>query len=126
MELLTSGKALKKFKEIIEAQGGNPDVKPEDIPLGKHTYQVTSETDGYVTLVDNDVIKDIARAAGAPAERGSGILLHAKQGYKVEKGQVLMEIYAERSTKLQEAVAISNYNKPIVVESMLLSTYPEY
>jgi len=126
MDILKSGKAEKKFREIIDAQGGDPQIKPEEIQVGKYTYQFTTETDGYVTLVDNDIIKNIARAAGAPIEKGSGIVIHAKQGYKVEKGQVLMEIYAERSTKLQEAIAICNNIRPIVVENMLLSTVPEY
>ena len=124
MEILRNGKAYEKFKEIIEAQGGNPNIKPEMIPLGKNIYQIISETDGYVTSVDNQVINDVARAVGAPMEKGSGIIIHAKQGYKVEKGQVLMEIFAERATKLQEALSICNYEKPILVESMLLSTYP--
>jgi AMP phosphorylase len=126
MDIIKSGKAEKKFREIIEAQGGDPHIKPEEIQVGKYTYQFIADTDGYVTLVDNDIIKNIARAAGAPIEKGSGIVLYAKQGYKVEKGQVLMEIYAERSTKLQESIAICNNTRPIIVENMLLYTVPEY
>jgi AMP phosphorylase len=126
MDILRSGKAIKKFREIIECQGGNPSIKSEEIPIGKYVHKIISESDGYVTLVDNDVINSIARAAGAPIEKGSGVLIYAKQGYKVEKGQLLMEILAERATKLQEAVAICNYMKPLLVESMLLSTIPEY
>jgi len=126
MQILRSGKAYKKFKEIIEAQGGNPNIKPEMIPIGKNTHQIISETDGYVTYVDNQVINDVAGSVGAPVEKGSGVIVYAKQGYKVEKGQVLMEIFAERTTKLQEALSICNFEKPIVVESMLLSTYPIY
>jgi AMP phosphorylase len=126
MEILKSGRALKKFREIIEQQGGNPNVRPDDIPVGKYKYEVTAESDGYVTLVDNTLINAIGRAAGAPLEKGAGLMLYAKQGYKVEKGQVLMEIYAERATKLQEAISICNSSRPIVVEGMLLSTYPEF
>ncbi len=126
MEILKSGRALKKFREIIENQGGNPNIKPNDIPVGSYKYEILAESDGYVTLVDNTVINAIGRAAGAPLEKGAGIMIYAKQGYKVEKGQVLMEIYAERATKLQEAISICNSSRPIVVEGMLLSTYPEF
>lgn len=40
-EILESGEALKKFREIVEAQGGNPDVKSDDIVPGAYTYGVT-------------------------------------------------------------------------------------
>jgi len=126
MEILRSGKALQKMREIIEAQGGDPNVKPEDIPVGDRKHVVTAPCDGYITQVDNKTIVDIARAAGAPADKGAGVLLHAKVGYKVKKGDVLMEIYAERSTKLQDAVSILSQRNPIVVEGMLLQTLPEY
>ncbi len=125
-EILASGKALKKMREIIEAQGGNPDVKPEDIPLGQYTMEIRAPCDGYVTDVDNHSIKEIALAAGAPAEKGAGVLLHAKVGYKVEKGDPLMTIYAERESKLTEAYNVAMRTKPITVEGMLLRRIPDY
>ena len=33
-DMLDSGKAMQKMREIIAAQGGNPAVKPEDLPVG--------------------------------------------------------------------------------------------
>lgn len=125
MDILKSGKALKKFLEIVEAQGGNPRSKSEEISVGSHIHRIYSVADGYVTSVDNETIVAIARAAGAPIEKGAGVLLHAKQGYKVEKGGLLMEIFAERSTKLAEAVSIAQTTDPMLVEGMLLSTVPE-
>lgn len=119
-DLWKRGKAYKKMREIIEAQGGNPNVKPDEIPLGEHIHVVYSPVDGFVTKVDNIAIREIARAAGAPKDKGAGVLLHAKRGYKVRKGDKLMEIYAERSTKLHDAVKILNKRIPIVVEGMLL------
>ncbi|RLG45463.1 MAG: AMP phosphorylase [Thermoproteota archaeon] len=125
-EVLTSGKALKKMREIIEAQGGNPDVRPEDIPIGEYTAEIGAPCDGYVTDVDNKSIKEIALAAGAPAEKGAGVLLHAKVGYKVEKGDPIMTIYAERESKLTEAYNVAIRTKPITVEGMLLRRIPDY
>lgn len=125
-EALTSGKALKKMREIIEAQGGNPDVRPEDIPVGEYTAEIGAPCDGYVTDVDNKSIKEIALAAGAPAEKGAGVLLHAKVGYKVEKGDPIMTIYAERESKLTEAYNVAIRTKPITVEGMLLRRIPDY
>lgn len=124
-EILRSGKALEKMKQIIEAQGGDPNVKPEDIEVGQHSYVIDAPADGYVTRVDNKAITAIARAAGAPSDRGAGVIIYAKRGYKVERGQPLIEIRAERATKLQDAIKVLSQTTPIVVEGMLLRTFPE-
>lgn len=79
-----------------------------------------SPADGYVVSVDNEAIKSIARAAGAPIDKGAGIKLHAKRGYIVKKGDPLIEIYAESEGKLSEAQALTMKIEPITVEGMLL------
>jgi len=124
MDILKSGKALLKMREIIEAQGGNPNIKPDDIPVGSYKHQVVAESDGYVTLVDNESIVQISRAAGTPSDKGAGIILYQKQGYKVKKGDVLFEIYAERSSRLSDAVNLASYSPPVLLEGMLLKSYP--
>ncbi len=125
-EILFSGRALKKFREIVGLQGGNPNVKPEDIPIGEYRYEIRAPVEGYVTLVDNSAIAEIARTAGAPIEKGAGVFLHAKQGHRVKKGDILMEIFAEHSSRLSQAVKIAERRNPIVVEGMLLKSLPEY
>jgi AMP phosphorylase len=119
-EILASGKALQKMRQIIEAQGGDPRVKPEDIAIGEHTTKLLSPADGYVVSVDNDGIKNIARAAGAPIDKGAGVKLYSKRGYIVKKGDPLIEIYAESEGKLSEALALGMKIQPITVEGMLL------
>jgi AMP phosphorylase len=46
-DLLLSGKAMKKFREIIELQGGNPKVQQSDIKIGGCTHVVNSEEKHY-------------------------------------------------------------------------------
>ncbi|MDY6773841.1 MAG: AMP phosphorylase, partial [Candidatus Nanohaloarchaea archaeon] len=75
-EILESGEALEKFREIVEAQGGDPSVEVEDLDTGEHTFEVSSERTGVVTHVSNDLISDVARRAGAPKDRKAGIYLH--------------------------------------------------
>jgi len=106
IELIKSGKSEKKLREIIEAQGGDPDIKPEDIPVGDKTYCVKAENDGMVLWIDNGRLIEVARAAGAPKDKGAGILLNKKIGDHVEKGDVLFTIYAESSVKLQTAMEL--------------------
>ena len=52
-------------------------------------------------------------------------MLYVKRGYKVKKGDILLEIYSERTTKLQDAISILRNINPVVVEGMLLKTIPE-
>ena len=125
-EILTSGKALEKMKQIIEAQGGDPNVKPKDIPVGECRIELKAPCNGFITNVDNEAISAIARAAGAPAEPGAGLVLRWKRGAKVKRGDTLMEIYAERESKLEDAYKLALKLKPITIEGMLLFKVPEY
>jgi len=124
-KILESGKALQKMREIIEAQGGNPKVRPDDIEVGDHRSTIESPADGYVVRVNNNSISAIAKAAGAPIDKGAGVLLYAKVGYSVKKGDHLLEIYSEHSTKLTDALGLAQRLKPLTVEGMLLRTLPE-
>ena len=125
-EILRSGKALKKMREIIEAQGGKADIKPEDVPVGEYKMAVYSEADGYVAQVDNVLIARVARAAGAPKDAGAGVLLYGKQGERVKEGDKLFEIYADRRSKLEEAYTLAGREPPIRVESTLIKRVSYY
>lgn len=125
-QLLKSGVAYKKMREIIAQQGGNPDLRPEEIPLGEKRYMVTSPADGYVSRIYNSSINDMARAAGAPRYKGAGVKLYSKMGYAVKKGDPVVEIYAERESNLKEAIAVVARKPPFVIEGMLLEELPGY
>ncbi len=129
-EMINSGKAEKKMREIIVAQGGNPTVKPEDLPVGPESIVVRSKEAGKVLWLSTDDIVRIAREAGAPKEKGAGVVLHAKLGDNVHKNGVLFEIYAERKTKLSSALDLAGQLSPIVLskkpeEKMILDRIPE-
>jgi AMP phosphorylase len=104
LQILKSGKAEKKMREIIDAQGGNPDVKTEEIPVGDQTYTVRSAKKGYLLWINNSPLAEIARLAGAPKDKGAGVYLCKKIGDKVRKNEPLLTIYAERDLKLQRAL----------------------
>ena len=128
-EILQSRKAESKLREIIEAQGGNPNVKPTDIPVGPEHVEVRAAEKGRVLWINTESIVQVARAAGTPKEPGSGIVLHAKLGDAVTKGAVLFEIYAERPSKLESALELAKKLEPVVLslkaeEHMLLGQYP--
>jgi len=119
-EILTSGKALQQFKKIIEAQGGNPEVKLEELPIGSYKEVIRAPTVGYIKRVYNERVNAIARAAGAPNDKGAGVRILLKEGRKVERGAPLIEIYAEHEAKLDEAIALAKKSFPVRIEGMLL------
>ncbi|XES77734.1 MAG: AMP phosphorylase [Candidatus Bathyarchaeia archaeon] len=128
-EMLLSGKAECKLREIIEAQGGSPNIKPEDIPVGPEHAAVYAKEKGRVLWIKTEGIVQVSRAAGTPKEAGAGILLKAKLGDAVSKGDVLFEVYAERPSKLENALALAEKLEPVVLsrkpdEQMLLGQYP--
>ena len=112
-ELLKSGKAEEKLKQIIQAQGGDPRVKPEDIAVGDKKSELIADKDGEVLRISNEDIAKIAKEAGAPKDKGAGLLLKVKLGDHVKKDKVLFEIIAERSTKLESAVKLANKLQPV-------------
>lgn len=125
VDTLESGKAHKKFLEIIGAQGGDPELKAEDLTPGKHSETIRSRQHGYVEHLDNKKLVRIARAAGSPRDKGAGIYLHQKKGRRVEEGGKLYTIYAEHAHKLKEAVALANNLKPMLLEGMVLEEIVE-
>ena len=118
--ILESGEALKKFREIVAAQGGNPNITADDLKEGKYKLQVLSTVSGYVHSIDNKELVQIARAAGAPTDKGAGLLIFKKKGQYVKSGDVLMEIYADVESKCQRAKDLSLRMQPIDIEGMLI------
>lgn len=115
MEILRSGRAEKKMREIMASQGGNPGVKPGDLELGSHRLDIKSENSGTVLWMDNQLLIQIARAAGAPKDRKAGIVIHKKIGQRVKKGETLMTILSERASKLGGAEKILSELVPLRV-----------
>ncbi|VVC03798.1 AMP phosphorylase [Candidatus Bilamarchaeum dharawalense] len=119
---LMSGKALAKFREIVEIQGGNPNVSGYDIKIGDHTHIVTSEVSGSIFHIDNKTMAKIARIAGSPRDKGAGVLLHRVRGDRVEVGDKLYTIFAESEAKLDFTIKAIKDLEPIEMRKMLLGS----
>ena len=76
--------------------------------------------------MSNMAVNAIARAAGAPVEKGAGVIVYWKRGAKVKKGDPLLEIFAERESKLSEAYSVATRLRPITIEGMLLQRVPSF
>ena len=123
-EILESGQALSKFREIVAAQGGNAEISSSDITIGKYHYDVISAMSGYVNSIKNKQLVQIARAAGSPKDKGAGILLNKKRGNRVLEGETLYTIYADHEAKLDQAIDLARKLDPMVVESMIITKLP--
>lgn len=112
-EALRTGKAEKKMREIIGLQGGNPKIRLEDLNAGDEKYMVRSKNSGEILWMDNLSLIEIARAAGAPKDKGAGIIFNKKFGDDVRQGDVVYTIYAEKPRKLSRAVELLSDMEPI-------------
>ncbi|MFA6709784.1 MAG: AMP phosphorylase [Candidatus Methanomethylophilaceae archaeon] len=119
-EILQSGEALKKFREIVAAQGGNPNITADDLKPGEYVLEILATKCGYVHSIANKDLVQIARAAGAPNDKGAGILLEKKKGQRVEKGDLLFRIYADNEAKCGRAKEMAMRLHPIDIEGMLI------
>ncbi len=120
--LVNSGKALAKFREIIGLQGGNPKVKTSDIQVGQYTHTITSDVSGSIFHIDNKVMSKTARIAGAPRDKGAGVLIHRMRGDRVEKGDKLFTVFSESEAKLDFALKALKELEPIEMRKMLLGS----
>lgn len=118
-KILKSGKALKKMKEIISAQGKKVD-KSKKIETAPYTEQIKIDCEGEVARARvKDLIK-IARIAGAPHDKKAGLILNVEEGDKVESGSLLYTIHAENKRKLKLAKRFAFKAKPVELEKIIL------
>lgn len=101
-ESIDSGKALNKFIEFIEAQGGNTEIihNTELLPKSKYRYSVKSLKEGYVNKIHSESIGLVAMKLGAgritknsPIDLSVGLVLNKKRNDYVKKGDVLCYIH---------------------------------
>ncbi|MBN2557736.1 MAG: thymidine phosphorylase [Clostridia bacterium] len=111
---IKDGSALKKLREMIISQGGNPAVI-EDYGLFKQprtVIEARSPESGYVSSIDAKSIGDVSMNLGAgrsrktdPIDYSAGIRLAKKPGDRVEKGEVLAYLYTDREDAAGQAGA---------------------
>lgn len=102
-DILCSGRAWDKMKEIIKAQGGDPNIDSEDLKTGKFHHAVTAIKSGIVRKIHSKNATVLAKILGAPKHKKAGLYLHKKIGEKIEKGDTIYTLYSESEYNLKEA-----------------------
>ncbi len=110
-ENLQNGKAYDKWRQMIAAQGGNPDA---ELPKAKHSTQILAPSSGVLTKLDALDVGVASWRLGAGRERkedavqfGAGIELHAQLGDRVEAGAPLMTLYTDTEEKFPRAIELA-------------------
>jgi len=120
-QLLDSGVAYKKFKEIIKAQGGSLENLSKEnldrkLALAKYKIEIKAKKQGKISAIDSRAISAIARAAGCPADKSAGLYLHKHVNAVVKKHETLLTIYAQTHEKLSYAKKICDNLQPITIK----------
>jgi pyrimidine-nucleoside phosphorylase len=109
---LLDGSGYRKFKDVIEAQGGNPQVldRFELLPNATGVREIASPRAGYVSAIDAEDIGMASSMIGAgrntkedSIDPAVGVILEVKTGQKIEAGAVLCRLYYTREENLEEA-----------------------
>jgi len=105
---LKDGRAMDKWRQMISAQGGDPDAK---LPEAKERHVVTATASGYLTQLDALQVGNASWRLGAGRARkedavqfGAGITLHAQLGQKVEAGAPLMTLHTDEPERFERAL----------------------
>lgn len=134
-EALTSGKALEKFKEMIQNQGGDIRVveKPELLLTARHQVELPARSAGLVSKIVANELGIAAMMLGAgrktkedAIDHAVGLKLHKKIGDSVQEGESLLTIYSN-TEELSQVIELLYQNieisdsatKPILVHDII-------
>ena len=96
---LKNGKAMDVWRQMISAQGGDPDAR---LPVAKEKLTITAHSTGTVLSMDAMKVGLAAWRLGAGRSRqgeavqaGAGIEIHAKPGDNVKNGAPLFTLHTD-------------------------------
>ena len=107
---LKDGSALKKFKDMVEAQDGNTSVidDPDKFPTAKHVRKLPAPKRGYVHTINAGLIAEgvskLAIKGNGKYDPAVGVSEIKKVGTQVKQGEPLMMIHYNDEAKMEEAL----------------------
>jgi pyrimidine-nucleoside phosphorylase len=125
-EIISSGKAKEKFREMIRLHGGNPAVLDDTgiLPRARHSAEVASPASGYVSSIMCEQIGTACVLLGGgrakkedSVDPAVGIVVHKKLGDKVTAGEALCTIHYNSAERLENA-------RPLLLQSYTIESQP--
>ena len=105
---LKDGRAMDKWRQMISAQGGDPDAA---LPVASEHHVVVAPNAGVLTQLDALQVGTASWRLGAgrarkedPIQFGAGITLHAQLGSAVKAGQPLMTLHTDEVERFERAI----------------------
>jgi len=104
-ENLKNGKAYKKFREFVIAQGGDVEYcdHPEKFDVAKNLIQIKSKSSGYIKSIKALDIGIASMKLGGGREKlgdiidmTAGVMLNKKVGDKIEKDELLCTLHTNK------------------------------
>ena len=114
-QLIASGKAIERFRQMVTLQGGDASVidDPGRLPQAKLQHEVKSEYSGYVAAIDCEAVGHACVILGGGREQKEdsvdpsvGIVLHRKLGDAVATGEPLCTVHANSAAKAARAIEL--------------------
>jgi pyrimidine-nucleoside phosphorylase len=111
-EIIGSGKAFERFRQMVELQGGDISVigDPTLLPSTEHRVEVLSPQSGYVTAIQSEQVGTACVILGGGRERKEdsvdpavGIVVHKKIGDKVTTGESLCTLHCHSDAQAARA-----------------------
>jgi thymidine phosphorylase len=111
-ERLVDLSGYRKFKDVVQAQGGNAQAldRFELLPNATGMREITSPRAGYVSSINAEDIGRASNMIGAGRDRKEdtidpavGVILEVKVGEKVDAGSVLCRIYYTKDDRVEAA-----------------------
>jgi thymidine phosphorylase len=111
--LLHSGAALEKFRQIIEAQGGDPRIVDDytRLPQARGRWEYRADAEGVLVEAHAERLGLASMLLGAGREyvhsdidHAVGLVLHKKVGERVARGDALCTLHYNSEERLQRAV----------------------
>ena len=136
-EVIKSGKALTKFRQMISAQGGDENYinNPDKFEKAENVLPVYSTKDGFISEIDTDIVGSISKFLkivrsfdSDEIDNTAGIVFEKKVGSEVKVGEIVAYVYSNdkdralrASQNLTDAFRISDF--PIRRVSRILEVY---
>jgi pyrimidine-nucleoside phosphorylase len=113
-EVVKSGKALKKWEELVEYQGGDLDyMYSEEFTRTNYSFELKANSDGYLYSYNTYEVGVAVSILGAgrstkddEIDHKVGIILHKKVGDEIKSGETVMEIKYNDVNKFNQALQL--------------------
>ena len=109
-DALKNGSAMDVWRQMISAQGGDPDAK---LPVAREQHVVTAESSGEIIEMNAMAVGISAWRLGAGRSRqgeavqaGAGIEIHAKPGEQIKAGDPLFTLHTDESPRFERALEV--------------------